>query len=394
MTFSRRGRASVQTRGGRFLTPLTAAAILLTQFASIGTSGAAPTDLCGTTVTASMTLTRNLRCNGDGLRVAADGVVIDLGGHAIVGLSTGTGIGIAVDPAVQSVTIRNGTVRGFATDVQIGSSSFSISVAAQLTDVALKDATTSLSLNSASVTIRSSRINSPIASHFHSLFDVADSHFGGVTFELGPDLPGSRFVDNEFVGGGITAVQNNLITITGNRFTGAATAVSLLNSNNNIITGNRFSRNGVGLQISHSIDGGGSHIEANDFTNNAGVGAIVDRDVLDGTDIHDNVFRDNGAAGLWVRAEFPGKRGLSPALVRSNRFVGNGFAPGAWVDENGAVLNEGAHIAANNGAGVVLSDNVATGNAGAGIDTVGVTDGGGNRARRNGGPSQCAGLAC
>jgi Right handed beta helix region len=72
---------------------------------------------CGDTITADVTLTADLTaCSGDGLIVAADGVRIDLNGHAVSG--SGVGTGITVSGA--NVSVVNGAVRGF--DVGVSSS--------------------------------------------------------------------------------------------------------------------------------------------------------------------------------------------------------------------------------------------------------------------------------
>src|SRR5689334_6435329 len=45
---------------------------------------------CGTQITSSVTLANDLTCDPVGLVVAADGVVLDLGGHTITGPGAGT----------------------------------------------------------------------------------------------------------------------------------------------------------------------------------------------------------------------------------------------------------------------------------------------------------------
>jgi PKD repeat protein len=67
-------------------------------------------------------LTGNLSCDGNGL-VLADGVVLDLNGHAIAG-SGGKGIGIRIQPTgggsrVTGVTVRNGSVERFETGILV-----------------------------------------------------------------------------------------------------------------------------------------------------------------------------------------------------------------------------------------------------------------------------------
>ncbi len=70
---------------------------------------------CGATITVDTTLDENLRCSGDGLLVAADGVTLDLNGHTVRG--AGTGLGITVTGT--EVTVKNGSVRGFEQGVRV-----------------------------------------------------------------------------------------------------------------------------------------------------------------------------------------------------------------------------------------------------------------------------------
>ena len=55
---------------------------------------------------------------GNGITINADDVVLDLNGHAISGPATATGV-LATDRS--RVTVRNGTIRGFATGVMLKS---------------------------------------------------------------------------------------------------------------------------------------------------------------------------------------------------------------------------------------------------------------------------------
>lgn len=72
---------------------------------------------CGSTVTASLTLTSDLNCSGsDGLDVGHDSIVINLNGHTITGDGTSNGISVA---SHNNVTIENGVITTFATGVNI-----------------------------------------------------------------------------------------------------------------------------------------------------------------------------------------------------------------------------------------------------------------------------------
>ncbi|OLF10370.1 hypothetical protein BU204_31700 [Actinophytocola xanthii] len=78
---------------------------------------------CGDTITADAVLTENLLCTGEvGLRIAASGVDLDLGGYTVATddpLARRTGIVVAGDDVVENVTVRNGEISGFQTGVEL-----------------------------------------------------------------------------------------------------------------------------------------------------------------------------------------------------------------------------------------------------------------------------------
>ena len=85
--------------------------------------GAAPASAhhvaCGDTITQDTTLDSDLTCPGNGLVVSANGVTLDLGGHAISGSGAAFSMGVTArqDATLEGVTIRRGTIRGFDTGV-------------------------------------------------------------------------------------------------------------------------------------------------------------------------------------------------------------------------------------------------------------------------------------
>lgn len=75
----------------------------------------AATVSCGGTITSSVTLTADVGpCPGDGLHVRGDGLVLQLGGHRVIGSNrhAGTSVGITVHGS-HRVTVSGGTVTGF-----------------------------------------------------------------------------------------------------------------------------------------------------------------------------------------------------------------------------------------------------------------------------------------
>jgi nitrous oxidase accessory protein NosD len=106
---SRAGK--VLSKGGAVVAALLAAALL----AGPGSARTAAAVACGSTITGNATLGSDLKCAGDGVVVAGDGVTLDLGDHVLRG--SATGVGITVTGA--HVTVVNGTVRGFREGVRV-----------------------------------------------------------------------------------------------------------------------------------------------------------------------------------------------------------------------------------------------------------------------------------
>ncbi|MBW3581223.1 MAG: right-handed parallel beta-helix repeat-containing protein [Actinobacteria bacterium] len=98
----------------------TALALLL-----LGTAFTAPVSAahvaCGQVITESTTLHSDVGpCPGDGLIVAADGVVLDLNGHEVRGVNGAEETAGVVLRRVSGVTVTNGTVTGFDAGVVVG----------------------------------------------------------------------------------------------------------------------------------------------------------------------------------------------------------------------------------------------------------------------------------
>jgi hypothetical protein len=83
-----------------------------------GTAKGAPekVDSCPVLVLKSAIVTKDLTCTGtDGIRVGADNITIDLGGHMLTGNGAGGTMGIDNDTfgGFDNVTVRNGVLRNF-----------------------------------------------------------------------------------------------------------------------------------------------------------------------------------------------------------------------------------------------------------------------------------------
>lgn len=103
---------------------LLAGAVLLTVTAGVPTAHAADAVACGDTITASTQLTHDLACPaGAGLTVIASGteeapLVLDLNGHTISGAAEPGEPGVLI-AGQNFVVVRNGTVAGFHTGVEV-----------------------------------------------------------------------------------------------------------------------------------------------------------------------------------------------------------------------------------------------------------------------------------
>jgi parallel beta-helix repeat protein len=85
-------------------------AVLLVCLPTLSAPAGALNDLCGATIVADLKLDHDLTCTGDGLIVGADGIELDLNGHAITGSGSGAGVRVT---GHSNVTISGGTVRNF-----------------------------------------------------------------------------------------------------------------------------------------------------------------------------------------------------------------------------------------------------------------------------------------
>ena len=72
---------------------------------------------CGEVITRSVVVTNDLiDCEGIGLVIGADDIIVDLGGHLIDG--TGLGVGV-LNPRYDRVAVTNGTIAEFDHGVEL-----------------------------------------------------------------------------------------------------------------------------------------------------------------------------------------------------------------------------------------------------------------------------------
>jgi len=95
---------------------------LFLPFAAVSSIALCPGDavsqvICGGMLRQDAFLSADLNCEGDGLRLAADGITLDCGGHAIQGEAQPDSAGIRL-AGVRGATIRNCRISGFRTQIQ------------------------------------------------------------------------------------------------------------------------------------------------------------------------------------------------------------------------------------------------------------------------------------
>jgi parallel beta-helix repeat protein len=295
---------------------------------------------CGATITADTVLRADVNgCPGSALVIGADGVTLDLNGHTVEGAIVANGR--------SDLQVRNGVLEG---------------------DLRLEGVRRA--------TVRRVRLHNGSITCLHSA--------------------GCTILKSFVTGGGIAIVQSE--SGVPNRVRGnavvAAPGPGILASRTDTtsITANVVRNSGAGIEVSHAAD---LRIARNLLLENTGDG-------LGGSfgataAIVRNVITSNGGDGISLR-NWGGETLIARNVVSRNRRNGIlGRVVGHWaVVHNVADRNGEAGIAITGAVDdTTIAGNRARYNGGLGIDAVAaVTDGGGNTARDNGAPAQCAGVAC
>jgi hypothetical protein len=362
------------------------------------TAQAAPRLACGAVVTTSTKLKADLVCpTGTALRIEPDGapVVLDLGGHEV----RGTDVGIAASAGGTSgaVTVRNGAVTGFSTGISVayapGTRIEDVELvgpgraAAGSVGVAVK-ASPAYVLDDA--TVKGFRTGLQVQAGDGGRISGSTLSRNGTAVSLTPSVYSltvsrSRIRDNDQG----FALSQSAMTVVRSQVSRNGVGISLFQSSATIRR-TTIADNGTGID-GYSFE---SRINLSDSTvRSNGTGVRLLDYGLRGTAnvIEGNTIKDNDGAGLVL--DLTRSLGAPALTIADNRFLDNGDDP---VDAGVAgVSDQGLAVRVAEGAGsVVVTDNQARRNAGIGIDAVGVTDGGGNTARGNGGSTQCVGVVC
>ena len=351
---------------------------------------------CGDTVTTDVTLTADLvDCPNNGLIVGADGITIDLNGHAIDGDGTFVDscpkdefcdIGV-VSEGHSDVTIKGGRVKGFGLGVLAFGGSH----------IRLLRVNASHNIESGIVVFEAVHSAIKRSATFRNglhtdqagmaMFDSRDISITRTSFSRNGDI-------------GLFAPGNDHVHLWKNKLARNPEAGILMDGDNNLIARNRFARNGDGLALggndnvirrnrivrSKGCDGGcGLGVQLEAGKRNVIVGntirhprrmglSIAGYGPIAGVVVARNTIRDAGKDGIRVVSV---SEPVSAVELRANLAVGSAD-DGIDVDVRSATLTR----------------NVARRNREHGISAVeGVTDGGGNRASGNG-SEQCKNVAC
>jgi parallel beta-helix repeat protein len=338
---------------------------------------------CGEVITADTTLDADLvDCPGNGIVIAADGVTLDLNGHTIDGDGElvdncpGSGpcnFGV-INDGHDRVTVRDGSVREFATGVAVFSARGNrvVDISSSRHDffgLVLGGADRSV--------VRQSSLSRNIAPNGDGIGLFVSDHI--------------RIVDNEIrknPGPGIhVAFHSSDNLIKGNLFYSNGPGI-LIESGRNEVRRNRIVRDAIAVRSDRNVVARNRASEGN-IAIEKGRGNLVAHNVV------------GGGRGAGIRLGFDQVGGANNVvrrnLVRASR--GDGFV--VAEGDNHSLLKRNVAIGAGddgfdvNNSSAKLTRNQAAGNSDLGIEAVaGVNDGGGNRASGNGNPAQCTHVAC
>lgn len=221
------------------------------------------------------------------------------------------------------------------------------------------------------------------------------------------DLPNATALSFYFAGQG---------TVSDSTFKHTGTGVSVQNGDGFTIERSTFAANETGLRL-YNEDGGGVNdvvVRGNVVKDNTGAGlrVVLRRGwpgvpapgrTLDGVLITHNRMVRNGGPGIDLTVQCAGDParcdlGQSSVVVTGNELRQNGTAPLAGLGDDGfsarTLVHPNASPSTEGLSVVTVSGNRAERNADRGFEVSGVTDGGGNTARRNGHPEPCLGVVC
>jgi hypothetical protein len=340
--------------------------------------------VCGATLLVNTTLTSDLVCAGNALKIGAAGIILDLGGFKIVG--NGTGIGVD-DNSFGNVTIRNGTITNFATGMNFFGSN--VATLNRLTVLGGTGLSAQI-FNDISVSASEFRATSVKFSMNSKRAAFSKVLFRGTPVSLS-EANDSQFTTNDWLDSSLNSFESDNARVMDNAFVRSFVDYHTT-SRNWQVQNNVFRGTNVALTIGATSFGG--QIISNQFINNnlgvfTNVGNLAE---INGTAISGNTFVNNGAAGVLFNSA--AITGAPTIRITSNQFIHNGFTPAGRVDRLGRPVLDGLHTATTAGSQIFVGGNVTTVNARYGIfaDPGTVVDSGGNETIAD--PSGCLGVVC
>lgn len=370
--------------------------VVATALGAPGVQAAAPTITCGQTLTSDTTLTADLRCaDGRGILLSSN-VVLDLGGHTLVGPGTASGVGIGSAPDSRGGnSVRNGVIKNWMLGVHFEADDADGVDPSVMSDVTLRNAP--VTNDSPGVALELHRVNavdSPVRANFGNLV-VSGSKLTRspvTTFAAFSQISSSTLVASR-----VSVLWSGSMTISSSTLDGKGTTELARLSETGLTITNSVVRN-----YAQPISGWYS-----------------------GATLIGNVFTDmpNGVVGGLAPAVMPGPipvtatgnrfvrsgvalQGDVPMAVESNTFVDNqvGIEFSYEADEPGGTdpysraLNNVVTGSKQSGIvahlpGVTIGGNTVKRNGGYGIDAPGAVDRGGNVASANV-VGQCIGVVC
>jgi parallel beta-helix repeat protein len=345
---------------------------------------------CGETITTDTTLDNDLiDCPSNGVVIGADDITLDLNGHVIDGDSTEFSdcqddefcdIGV-LDIDHDGVTVRDGSTRGFAVGVLVGSARDNrvLSISARQNaffGAVISESSRSVVRNCSlsnnvppegdgiglfaadHIRVRRNSIRRNAGPGIHVAAGSTDDLIkGNVLSRNGPSLlieaSNNAVRDNDIIGGAgiIVDPPGNRSSIIGNRVSNATDSIAVEKGHGNLVARNvviEARGNGIRLGLDRPAIGGADNI------------------------VRGNLVRRSQEDGFRVDAED------SHSLLRRNIAVGSG--------DDGFDVESGS---------AKLTGNRAVRNGDLGIEAVqGVVDGVGNRAAHNGDRRQCKSIVC
>ena len=418
---------------------VTACAVLALLLANVGPAFAGHVS-CGDVITQDTTLDSDLTdCPLNGVVIRTDGVRLDLNGHTIDGgvpyldpFSPFADRGIAI--AAEGVTIQNGSVYGFAEGITAGAPAgtpvvirgitvgcnrvecpqstdmIGITVSGSGGNVQIEDSTVvntpnGILLFGSHNHVENSRFHGNVVAARVLGFDnvirsnrITGSSFTGI--QLFGDLAQVNLVELNAVRGGQTGIavsrEASRNTVRRNDVRNAAMGIrSDEESDENLISANHVanaSHTGIGVEFTRDDEVMGNIVRHS----NHGIRLIGATGV---TMVGNRVLRStaNGVALIGLNQVGSTRNLVVDNLVRRSALDGifvNQFMVDTTVERNTASRNgdDGIDVDSTQ---TTITRNHADHNRDLGIEAVeGVTDGGGNRARRNGNPLRCTGVVC